>query len=127
MSKLGERNKKQIYFGIYMSEAEIIDEYGNFTGQYKVLHSAPIPMRANVSPAKGAASVEMFGTDEGYSKTIVTDDMNCLIDEQSILWVDRMPQFNEEGFNIIPHDYVVVRVARSLNSIAYAIKKVDVK
>ena len=57
------------------------------------------------------------------------------IDEYSILWIDRVPQLdengalalNDEGEVITPHDYIVKKVARSLNSVSIAISKVNVQ
>ena len=54
------------------------------------------------------------------------------IDEYSELWVDTMPQLDAsgnlfldgDGMEITPHDYEVKKVARSLNSVSYAIYKV---
>ena len=49
------------------------------------------------------------------------------IDEHSILWVDTLPHLNEDGSTDTPYDYIVRRVARSLNGVSIAIGKVDVK
>jgi len=55
---------------------------------------------------------------------IVTDDLTCPIDENSVLFVDKLPEYSEDGTPL--YDYVVKRVAKSLNAIAYAIQKVNV-
>ena len=61
----------------------------------------------------------MFGGLENYDKVIVTDWMDCPINEQTVLWIDKTPNDGE-------HDYIVRRVARSLNSISIAVSKVKV-
>ena len=48
------------------------------------------------------------------------------IDEYSVLWIDKLPQLNEDGTTDTPHDYIVQRVARGLNSISIAVRKVSV-
>ena len=57
---------------------------------------------------------------------IVIADPKFPIDEYSILWVDSMPEVKEDGTTDTPHDYVVKKVARSLNSVSIAISKVNV-
>lgn len=79
-------------------------------------------MEANISPATGNAQSEVFGSLTGYDRVIVTDDMTCPIDEQTVLFIDKVP----EAQNPV-HDYVVKRVAKSLNSISIAISKVDLR
>ena len=118
-----ERNKTTLYYALHTGITEVLDEYGLFTGQYTVGYSAPVETRVNVSPARGASSLEQFGITEQYDKVLVTDDMDCPIAEDSVLWIDTMPVLDEEGKTETPHDYYVVRVAKSLNSIAIAVRK----
>lgn len=118
---------------------EIIDEYGNGTGQYIVLYNNPVSIRANVSPATGQSNTEQFGNLENYDKVIVTDDLNCPIDENSVLFIDKEPEFTEaithsptaitteeETVSVPDFDYTVRRVAKSLNSVSIAVRKVNV-
>lgn len=112
-----DRNKQLIYYANLIGEADVIDEYGQFTGETTTEYSEPMPLRVNVSPARGEASIELFGTDLNYSKTIVTDK-DYGINENSIMWVDKP--------TTEPHNYIVVSVAKSINSISYAIREVNV-
>ena len=118
------RNKSKFYYASYIGETEIIDEYGNATGEYKVLYSDPIVCRANISAAQGEMQTRQFGESESYDKVIVLDDINAPIDEHSILWVDTLPLLNDD--DATPHDYVVKKVAKSLNGMSIAIRKVRV-
>ena len=120
------RNKSKFYFASYVEETEIIDEYGNATGEYAVSHSNPIKCFGNVSVAQGETQIQPFGESERYDKVIVLDDNNAPIDEHTILWVDTLPRLNEDGSTDTPHDYVVKRVAKSLNAFSIAIRKVSV-
>ena len=121
------RNKRKFYYASYIGETEITDEYGNLTGEYNLAYGNPIKMFGNVSAAQGEIQSRQFGESESYDKVIVLDEINTPIDEYSILWVDTLPHLNEDGTTDTPHDYVVKKVARSLNGVAIAISKVDVK
>lgn len=120
------RNKSKFYYASYIGETEIIDEYGNATGEYEVSYGNPIEVLGNVSAAQGEMQSRQFGESEGYDKVIVLDDRDAPIDEHSLLWVDTLPHLNDNGSTETPHDYVVKRIARSLNGVSIAIGKVDV-
>lgn len=121
------RNKTTVYYASYIGETEIIDEYGNSTGEYNLIYSKPIKVLGNISAAQGEIQNRQFGESESYDKVIVLDDINTPIDEYSILWVDTLPHLIEDGSTETPHDYTVKRVAKSLNGVSIAISKVDVK
>jgi len=120
------KNLQPFYYATYVKSTETTDDDGNHTGQYVNEYSKPAKMYANISAARGSADVEVFGVSLAYDKAIVTDDMGCPISETSILWIDTMPVLDNDGNTATPHDYVVKRVAKSLNSIAYAVSKVEV-
>ena len=120
------RNKRKFYYALYIGKTEITDEYGNGSGEYEVTHSNPIKALGNVSSARGETQVQQFGESESYDKVIVLDNPNTPIDEYSILWVDTHPHLNEDGSTNTPHDYIVKRVARGLNTVSIAISKVQV-
>ena len=121
------RNKATFYYALYTGQDEIIDEYGNATGQYSVTYGNPTKALGNVSAAQGEMQTRQFGESESYDKVIVLDDVNTPIDEYSVLWVDTLPLPNGDGSTDTPHDYVVKKVARSLNSVSIAISKVNVQ
>ena len=121
------RNKSKFYYACYINEVEIIDEYGNATGEYKVLYGNVKSTQGNVSAAQGEMQSRQFGESESYDKVIVLDERDVPLDEHSILWVDALPHLNEDGSTDTPHDYIVKKVARSLNGVSIAISKVDVK
>ena len=121
------RNKTTFYYASYIGETEIIDEYGNRTGEFSLTYGKPTRVSGNVSAAQGEMQSRQFGESESYDKVIVLDDRNAPIDEHSILWVDTLPHLNEDGSTDTPHDYIVRRVARSINGVSIAIGKVDVK
>ena len=138
-----ERNKRTFYYCLYDTTGVVLDEYGNETGEPIVIYHDPVKMRANISEATGMSSAEQFGILENYDKVIVTDWMDCPIDESTVLFVDKRQEFalarthvvvpavppaTEDTVEIavvevpVP-DYRVVRVSKSLNSVSIAIKR----
>lgn len=129
------RNKCTFFYALHDGQTEIKDEYGNVTGQYEVSYTDPVRTSGNVSAARGEIQSRQFGESETYDKVIVLDNPFSPIDEYSILWVDSLPKLTDDGHLVIndkgdvatPHDYIVKKVARSLNSVSIAISKVTVK
>lgn len=129
------RNKSAFFYALYVSKEQGTDDYGNPTGGVDVSYGDPQKFRANISAAKGETQTRQFGESENYDKVIVMGSDAPPIDEYSILWIDTVPQLddkgalalNEEGEVITPHDYIVKKVARSLNSVSIAISKVNVQ
>jgi hypothetical protein len=113
------RNKVEFYYSVYKGKEPQVDEYGNQTGEYKIIRADPIRCEANISAAKGEISTRQFGESETYDKVIVLDDINTPIDEYTVMWVDSLDITK-------PYDYIVKKVAKSLNSVSIAINKVDV-
>ena len=120
------RNKSTLYYASYSGETEVLDEYGNYTGEYDITYGNPVRVSGNVSAAQGGIQSREFGVSENYDKVIVLDDRDAPIDEHSILWVDTLPHLNDDGSTDTPHDYIVRKVARSLNGVSIAIGKVNV-
>lgn len=117
---------RTFYYATYENKSEIIDEYGNKTGEYEIIYSNPVKCKGNISPAQGEIQSRQFGDSESYDKVIVLSNVNVPINEHSILWVDSLPTIKEDGTTDTPYDYTVKKVARSLNSVSFAIQKVDV-
>ena len=150
--RLMKRNCRSVYYCLYEGRVPVYDESGNETGDTEISYSDPVELKCNVSPATGQVQTEMFGVQENYDKVIVTDWMDCPIDENSVLFVDTAPEYGpdpepdpepdldaEEEEDQEPeqepepeqvllnhYDYVVKRVAKNLNHIAYGILKVKV-
>ena len=129
------RNKSTFFYALHDGQTEIRDEYGNATGQYSVSYTDPVKMCGNVSAAQGEIESRQFGESETYDKVIVLDNPSTPIDEYSILWVDSRPELSGDGHLVLnergevktPHDYIVKKVARSLNSVSIAVSKVTVR
>lgn len=118
------RNKQKIYYCLYAGKVGVVDSSGNETGEVAIAYTEPVEMYCNVSTAAGTNDVEQFGNNLEYDKVIVTDDINCPIDEYSVLIVDSDLEYDGNGN--VKYDYIVRRVAKSLNSVSIAISKVKV-
>lgn len=150
------RNKQPIYYALFVNKTDVIDENGNITGAFTLNYTDPKKLEMNVSASKGTSDMEQFGISENYTKTMMTDDINCPIKEDSRLWIglgqigtfdtlsgysvgdmviygngvykcasDTVGAFDESKWEEVPYNYCVIRVAKSLNSILYAIKEVS--
>lgn len=122
--KIMERNKQSLFYCLFDTSQAVTNAEGDETGEYKVTYKAEVEMKANISAATGYAQVEQFGNFITYDKVIVTDDMSCPIDENTVLFIDKAPEYDKDGNPLF--DYTVRRVAKSLNSIAIAVSKVNV-
>lgn len=78
---------------------------------------------ANNLGSQGMAELNPYGITSAYTHRLTTDDMNCDITEESIVWFRKTPG---ETATDVPHNFKVVRVSRSDNHITYYIKEADV-
>lgn len=119
-----KRNEQTFYYALYGTEVEEVDDEGNYTGEVKIGYGNPVKVEENISASRGEASTEQFGISLDYDKIVCSCDATLPIDETTILWVDTKPVLSENGATKTKHDYIVKKVAKSLNSVQYAIKKV---
>ena len=115
-----EINKQPMWYALCTGKTEVIDEYGNHTGVFELTYSAPVYYPVNMSESRNIVNFEAFGITADYDRTFVTTDMSCPISEDTIIWFGADPATD-------PHNYVVHRIANSLNSITIAIRAVDVR
>lgn len=123
-----KRNCQPIHYALYEGKTVIIedseDQYE--TGEKGITYEAPVELTdCTISPARGTVLNEMFGNLDSYDRVVITHDMECPIDEESILFID-VPVTTDPATGAYMYDYIVKRVAKSLNCIAYAVRKVDI-
>lgn len=122
-----KRNKQKIYYANYSGRSEVTDENGLITGETSVSYTNPVGVNVNVSASRGEAYIDLFGTDLNYTKAIVSDT-DLGIDENSVLWVGKEAYQTTSTTSVItPYNYIVASIAKSLNSVVYAIREVDVE
>lgn len=117
------RNKRTFYYLPYTGMRVVTDSAGNEIGRVPA-YGEPVRVRANVASASGVTQTEMYGGMDAYDRIIVMEDANCPINEQSVLFIDKEPEFDNDGNP--KYDYVVKRVSRSLNVASYVVSKVVV-
>ena len=117
MRTLG-RNKRSLYYKLYLGEVENTDG-GNLTGESTPAYGDLTELRCNVSASVGSDAVSAFGGFTNYSRTVAVADINCPMDEESIVWFG-IPTTE-------PHNYIVTKRADSKNGILYALLEVKVR
>lgn len=113
------RNKRQIYYALYMGDTPILDEYGNETGENSPTYGETLSLDCNISSSSGEEAVQAFGSFTNYTRVICVADNACPISEQTIIWFGVDPD--------APYNYIVTRKADSKNGILYALQEVVVK
>ena len=121
------KNQSKFFYALYKEKKPMTDDYGNHTGEYEIIYDKPVKSKANISVARGETITRQFGEDVTYDRVIVLEDPQCPIDEFSVLWIDTKPVLDADGTTKTPHDYVVTKVATSINSVAIAVSKVNVR
>lgn len=114
------RNRQTVYYAMRTGETENVDKNGLITGERTVTYTDPKPMQISVSAARGETGLEQFGTNVNYTHTLVTSDLHCPLNENSVLWIGRKPCGNT------PYNFIVVKAAPSLTNIVYAVREVKV-
>lgn len=121
-----KRNQRTFYYASFTGiETPLDGERRYHLGPVKT-YSPPVPLEGFVSAATGREAAEAFGENIRYDKTIILYDPAAPVEETSVFWIDSVPILKENGTTDTPYDYVVTRVARSLNLTAVAVAKVAV-
>lgn len=144
-----ERNKQDLWYANPSGSATYnTDTNGLKTGEKTIPYGTPVKARMSMAISSGAnnlgsqgmATVEPFGLVTGYTHRAVTEDISCPMSELSHVWFGILPTHIEEVTQTIngqtvtvekevanPHNFVVVRKAKSLNHLIYYLKEVDVQ
>lgn len=112
-----KRNKQLIHFKNIIKTVEIIDENGNGTGSFQSIYGDMQELYINISASKGVVNANPFGAGLQYDKILLTS-LNLDINEYSVFWIDETDLTK-------PHDYIISKIARSLNHIQYAVKRLN--
>ena len=118
-----DRNKQKFYYCLYSAKTKIYDDNGNFTGDYTSGYSEAVEAKGNVSAAAGTADIEQFGTGIEYDKIIVLQGTDWEIDENTVLFIEAEPSYEDDQHTKPLYNYIVSRVAKSLNHTTIAIKR----
>lgn len=114
------RNKRRFYYSNALRREPTFDEWGNETGEGKLVYSEPIQSLGNISSASGAVQWQVFGADISYDKVIIIEGTDSQINEGSVLWIDSEPSFDESGNPLF--EYIVQRKSVSFHHTVIAVK-----
>ena len=119
-----KKNKSTLSYALYNEKKEIVDENGDFTGEYIVGYSAPEFFNANLSAGKGSAQADIFGVNVDFTRTISTTDLSLPITETSLVWYETEPKLLKDGTaDPDSADYkVAAPPAAGLNELVIALK-----
>lgn len=142
------RNKQVLYYANPTSYDYAVDDNGLKTGGKKITYQEPVKVRMSMAISSGAnnlgsqgiANVEPYGITTGYTHRAVTEDLNCPMGEESRVWygipitrtVTETRVVNGQSVTVetvvtAPHNFEVIRKAKSLNHLIYYLKEVDVQ
>ena len=122
-----ERNKIPVWYALNTGEVEEVSPDGYHTGRMRQTYSAPLCIGVNVAGARGTAFLTANGIETDYTHRLVTCDMNLPWQEDTILWIYREPYETVDGQTVpVPHNFVIVRVSRAINSVMYDLQEVRV-
>ena len=134
------RNKQVIWYANPTGFSYATDSNGFKTGEKGITYSTAtkakmsmaISSGANNLGSQGIANVEPYGIVTGYTHRAVTEDLNCPMGEESRVWFGIEPtrivtKNGVETEEAVPHNFEVVRKAKSLNHLIYYLKEVDVQ
>lgn len=119
-------NMTPVWYATLISKTENIDRNGNRAGTYKLTYSEPVKKLMSVRWNIGDITLTPFGLNQDGRRRIVTDDLNCPIENGSILWIGIEPDENGED-GAVKHNYEVSGAPeRSFNQIVYLVSEVNV-
>ena len=118
-----QRDKRTIWYALYEGVSEVVDDDGNYTGEYTVSYSTPTKTRMNISGGRGQAAIEAFGIDNPFTMSAVTDDLTTPFNTDTIFWFGVTPGAT---YDAVAHNYKCTGIARTINGLTIALKELDV-
>jgi hypothetical protein len=113
-----KRNKRPVAYAFYQGVTELLDDDGNYTGEYTVSYTEPVKTLMNVSGGRGQADIALFGLTETFARTATTEDLETNFNTETVFWVETNPDTD-------PFDYRVVAVSRTINQVVLALAEVE--
>lgn len=112
-----QRNKRTIYYALYEGVEEVKD--GDlYTGERRATYGPVVKARMNISGGKGKADIELFGIENPFTMTAVTDDLSTPFSTDTIFWYEADP-------SSVPHNYRVTGISRTINQVVVALAEVN--
>lgn len=115
-------NQVPFWYQTYEGEVDEVDDKGRLTGDKVKAYSNPVKAKARISANTGNAQDSPFGENIVYDKSISTVQ-KLPIDEYSLLYIDKEPVYDANGYIVSEPDYACVCVKNGLYQNVWAIKK----
>ena len=118
------RNRRKIWFANQIGTEPVLLPDGKPSGRTKPVFTNPIMVYANCSTTSGLTNNNITGKvkREPYGDYL---DYNVTINpipygmesctEESVLWIDHMPEIEPDGSTKTPYDHVITRKSYALN------------
>ena len=141
------RNKQTLWYANPTGSTWVTDDNGLKTGEKTIAYGTPVSVKMSISASSGAnnlgsqgmADLKPYGIETGYTHRATTEDLNCPMKEESIIWLGISPtrtvveQRTVNGQTVevnvevpVPHNYKVIRKETSLNHLTYYLKEVSI-
>lgn len=114
-----QRNKREISYALYSGVTDVTDSEGNLTGEQTITYATPVTTRMNVSGGRGRAEIELFGVENPFTHTVVTDDLTTPFNTDTAWWLEANPSTD-------PHNFRCTGVSRTPNQVVIALAEVEV-
>lgn len=118
--RLQNRNKRLLYYANLEGTEPILDDYGNDTGELRLVYSEKTPYHSIISVATTATNAYVnrreFGNEESYQLVVICPVENPF-SSTSIFWIDDLEA--EE------HDYHVIGITKNVNQAFITIRKIQ--
>ena len=103
-----------------MATQDAVNEDGLRTGEKETIYSDFKVAYVSISIAKSLDSFEPFGTSLNYDYTMYCDDMNCEIDENTLIWLNNSVEEKHDHIVIeTNHGWIVYNDARRFGLFTY--------
>lgn len=128
-----EINKSTIWYSnlVKGQKVPVLDANGLMTGEYRQMYTEPVAIRVALSEniglnnltAQGVAELRSYGVTTNYTHRLITEDRDCPMDEESIIW-----HYTDPGNDpySVPYEFKVIRSSRTLNYKMYYLREVNV-
>lgn len=113
-----QRDRRTVWYALYNGIVDMVDGDGNYTGEQAVSYATPVQAKMNVSGGRGQSEIELFGIDNPFTRTLVTEDLTTPFDSDTVFWFEANPLEEE-------HNYRCTGISRTINQVVIAIAEID--
>lgn len=108
---------REIWYSYFRGEEEIVDNDGNFTGEFKKIYTNPFKTKVNYMITKDIQNPQSFGQLEDADLSIITD--KDIFDLDTVVWTYRPDNVNVDE----SYEYKIFKIVKSINSYMVGLKK----